>query len=71
MDAAMTTLTLSTNDVTLASATPYSLTFTVSLFNYPAITLTKTFQVTIICKVLTLTFLTPPSDRTLTANITP
>jgi hypothetical protein len=43
MDAAMTTLTLSTNDVTLASATPYSLTFTVSLFNYPAITLTKTF----------------------------
>ena len=49
---------------------PHSITLTVTLADYPAVTaLTKTFSVTITCAVQTLTFATPPVNTSCTVDV--
>ena len=54
-----TTISLATTNV--ADVGPHSMVLTVAMANYPAMTLTKSFTVTITCVVQILTFTTVPS----------
>jgi hypothetical protein len=69
VDSTYSTLTLSTNNV--GDANIYTVTVTVSLQNYPAITpVTLTLGVTITCSVLSLAWINPPSNILVEPGVT-
>jgi hypothetical protein len=69
INAAQDTLTLATN--LPSDANVYNLSFTVKLTNYPTILgFTKSFQVTITCNVLSLTWPTEPANILIEPGIT-
>jgi hypothetical protein len=60
----ITTLVLATNDVTYAGVKQVEM--TVSLQNYPSITIGPiTFNVEIMCEVLSMAFSTPPLSKSI------
>lgn len=69
INSAQDTLTLATNSP--SDANVYTVSFTVKLTNYPTIPgFNKTFQVTITCTVLSLTWPTAPANILIEPGIT-